>query len=39
MNNGFNHLSIHDWRQFHEVDLDFSKRLTSSISTKASTPA
>lgn len=28
MNNGFRHLSIHDWRQFREADLDFSKRLT-----------
>src|ERR1700728_357626 len=28
MSNGFRNLSIHDWRQFHEVDLDFSKRLT-----------
>jgi predicted ATPase len=28
MNNGFRHLAIHDWRQFHEVDLDLTKRLT-----------
>jgi predicted ATPase len=28
MANGFQSLKLHDWRQFAEVDLDMSKRLT-----------
>jgi predicted ATPase len=28
MANGFDSLKLHDWRQFAEVDLDLSKRLT-----------
>ena len=28
MANGFKSLKLHDWRQFAEVDLDLSKRLT-----------
>lgn len=28
MSNGFHRLNLRDWRQFDQVDMDFSKRLT-----------